>query len=66
VAQLLGAGVVVEDVILQDIPGHRQLLAALGSAAATLESLCISRHSGAFDVQETKDREVSRNFRSAL
>ena len=59
-ARLLSAGVVLEDVVLQDVPGNNELLlAALGPAAATLESLCIERHDEDSDVQQ-RDREVSR------
>jgi hypothetical protein len=60
VAQLLSAGIMLEDVSLQDLPGISELLAALGPAAGTLKSLCINRLYSIDDVQDTRDNEVSR------
>ncbi len=60
VAQLLSAGIVLEDVSLQDLPGISELLAALGPAAGTLKSLCINRLYSVDNVQDTRYMEVSR------
>ena len=62
-AQLLGAGVVLEDVVLQEVYGNNQLLlAALAPAAATLKSLSIDCHHTRPDVQDTRNMEVRSSF----
>ena len=59
VVQLLSAGVVLEDVSLWNVSGNSELLAALGPAAGTLESLSVDLHDGCRNVQDDRDMEVS-------
>ena len=60
VAQLLSAGVVLEDVMLQNVFGNSKLLAALGPAAGTLESLHVHRLDGFCNLEDARDMKVSR------
>ena len=62
-AQLLSAGLVLEDVALWKIPGNNELLlAALAPAAGKLKSLCIYRLYTGSNMQLTKDQKVSRHL----
>jgi hypothetical protein len=58
VAQLLSAGVMLEDVSLEHMSGNSELLAALGSAAGTLKSLYVRRLGVFRDVQDDRVMEV--------
>ena len=62
VAQLLSAGVVLQDVSLQHVAGNSEVLAALGPAAGTLESLHVNHLDGLCNLEDGRDMEVSRDL----